>query len=294
MKKQILLFVLLYVFICNGIFAQEDDTVAAWTFPTGVDSVDIYANAGLSVNLNKDISAEDTSAVIRDVYMTNGSGGTGDYAGTAVGWDNGKDAKLWSIKFKAEGYTDLKISSKQRSGGNNPGPRDWKLQCCFSGEDWADISGGTVTCANNWTIGVVEELPLPPEFDDPGSSSIYIRWIMTSDTSINGGLVDSLGVSKIDDVIITGISSADVEDIVYSSNLNIYPNPAQNNINIESVKQIESVVLYNMQGKKIKQIEKPDNNNLSIDVSNMAPGIYLIHATLSDQRLPYIRKFIVE
>ncbi|MCF8296727.1 MAG: T9SS type A sorting domain-containing protein [Saprospiraceae bacterium] len=294
MKKQLLI-IITFCALSIGANAQND-TIAAWNFSTGIDTVDIYPNVGLSSNLGRYISAEDTTewpnTVIRTITMTNGLS-TGDYAATAEGWDNGKDAKLWSIKFKAEDYTNLKISSKQRSGGSKPGPRDWKLQCRFSGDTWVDIPNGVVICANDWTTGVVNSLALPPEFNNPGSQSIYIRWIMTSDTSVTGTIVASDGTSKIDDVVITGTYAAGVEGIIYSSILNAYPNPAYDYINIESSEKVQSITIFTIEGKVVKQIEMPENFT-KIDTEGLKPGIYMIHTMLSDFSLPHINKIIVQ
>ncbi|PLX08872.1 MAG: hypothetical protein C0594_05940, partial [Marinilabiliales bacterium] len=206
MKKG-LLFIFMAIIMANIVYAQRD-TIAGWTFPTGVDTVDIYTNMGIADNEGRYISAEDTTewpnTVQRDVYCTNGVS-SGDYAATAVGWDGGANAKLWSIKFKANGYESLQVSSKQRSGGSNAGPKYWKIQYRLSGEEWADVNAGEINVANDWTTGVISELDLPADLDNPGTTSIYIRWIMVSDSSISQTLVDVNGTSKIDDIIITGV-----------------------------------------------------------------------------------------
>ncbi len=116
----------------------------------------------------------------------------------------------------------MKISSKQRSGGNNPGPRDWKIQSSFNEIDWYDIDGGTVLCGNDWSSGNVDTLSFPAMFNDPGSSMIYVRWIMTSDTSLSGETVAETGVSKIDDIVISGVSSAGINHNLYSTHINIF------------------------------------------------------------------------
>ncbi|MBI9036815.1 MAG: T9SS type A sorting domain-containing protein [Bacteroidales bacterium] len=293
MNKHLL--IIFCALLSTGLYAQND-TITAYTFPTGVDTTDIYPNAGLSSNSGRYISAEDTVAwpntVLRHISMTEGVGGLGDYAGTVDGWENGANAKLWSIKFKAEGYTNLRISSKQFSDETNPGPRDWKLQCRFSGEDWVDIQGGTVICSNNWTSGVVNELPLPAEFNNPGSSSMYIRWIMISDISTSGEPVLTDGISKIDDVILLGTSNSGVDDILYSNNLKIYPNPAHDFVNIESTNEIQSISIHNMQGKLVKQINKVDDYT-KIYTDDLAPGNYMIRTKLIGFDSIHISKLIV-
>jgi len=296
MKKNLLFIIFCCAVFSTALYAQND-TITAYTFPTGVDTTDIYPNAGLASNANRYISAEDTlswpNTNIRQITMTEGVGGSGDYAGTVDGWEEGANAKLWSIKFKAEGYTNLRISSKQSSDENKPGPRNWKLQCRFSKEEWFDIPNATLVCANDWTTGVVNELPLPPEFNNPGSSSMYIRWIMTSNISTSGEDILTDGISKIDDVVVIGTSNSGVEEILYSNILKIYPNPAPKFINIESTKEIQSISIYNISGILVKQLDNV-SDFATISTDDLTPGNYLVRTKFSGLNSVYVSKLIIK
>jgi len=293
MKKHLQLLTGLCIITASGLFAQRD-TIAAWTFPTGEDTVDIYPNAGLSSNSKFAISAADTTAYPNTVYREFiKSTGVTDYSFSAKGWQNGENAKLWSIEFKAEGFTNLKISSKHRSGKQFPGPRDWKLQCRFGDEDWIDIPDGSFNVVNDWTTGVIDEIPLPEAFNDPGASSICIRWIMTSNTNSNGGKVLETGVSKIDDVVVTGTTITNRRTIIYNSNLRIYPNPARDYIHIESADDISEIMIHNLQGGILKHITDP-GNPISIDIRDLTSGLHLVHSKMSDKSYTQVTKLIVE
>lgn len=63
--------------------------------------------------------------------------------------------------------------------------------------------------------------------------------------------------------------------------VNIYPNPATSNINIKASSAITQLEMYNILGKKVLS-KKNDTQNLSIDVSNFAKGMYLIKAKTDD------------
>jgi len=69
---------------------------------------------------------------------------------------------------------------------------------------------------------------------------------------------------------------------VESVNFNIYPNPAQNNINITSDNLIEDIVIYNLLGEKVfqKSIETTDTNLL---IDSLQAGIYFLQASFSNQ-----------
>lgn len=132
-----------------------------------------------------------------------GSGGTGTNAPIVRTWADGADANYYRVSLNAEGITDLKVSSKQR--GSNTGPRDFKLQYSTSGRMplvWTDVPGGAITVADNFTTGVLSDLDLPDECDE--SSVLYLRWLMTSNTSVSGAVVSDAGTNRIDDIVITG------------------------------------------------------------------------------------------
>ena len=61
------------------------------------------------------------------------------------------------------------------------------------------------------------------------------------------------------------------------NDIKIYPNPFNNKVNITSDKDIEKLIVYDMNGKIVRQLQLNDNNNLiDLDLSGMSSGIYLI------------------
>ena len=67
---------------------------------------------------------------------------------------------------------------------------------------WTDVSGGTVTVADDFTSGVLSSLALPSACE--GQTFVFLRWIMTSNTNTGGGAVAAGGSSRMDDLIIAG------------------------------------------------------------------------------------------
>ena len=174
MNKSIF-FVLLFLPVFMQVQAQEE--IVKWTFPNN-SLGDTVQNGTNALNLISTIRVEGTSAI----SMKNGAT---NYAAQATGWENGMDSKNWNIRFKTTGYDHVQISSKQQAGGTNGGPKDFKLQFKIgSTGTWADVSGGSVTLANDWTIGVIDTLNLPTECQNQ-SNLVYIRWIMTSNNDIS-------------------------------------------------------------------------------------------------------------
>lgn len=128
----------------------------------------------------------------------------GGNAPSGYTWDGGMDTAYWRIRVpNVFGLENLRISSKQRS--SSTGPRDFKLQYSISGRlplVWVDVPGGTITVGDNFTDGVLTDFDLPDECDN--RYVLYLRWIMTSETSVDGGSVDSAGISLIDDIVLEG------------------------------------------------------------------------------------------
>ncbi len=265
------------------------DTITGWDFSDNTD-IEFNANLGLPSNHGYDIRAEDTTGTTRTLTYTNGAT---NYAATATEWDNGADNKFWSVKFKADGYTNMKVYSKQTADGTNAGPKYWKIQARKSGEDWLDVAGGNVTVANDWTTGVVDGLDLPAALDLPGTTSLFVRWIMTSNESVSGSDVFSSGIAKIDDIIITGVNTAGVETILFENNIVVYPNPCSDYVIIDSMEDLDIVNVFDMMGRLMVS-KKAKGLTEQIDVSHLASGLYIFTVQMKNESRVVTRKIIVE
>lgn len=69
----------------------------------------------------------------------------------------------------------------------------------------------------------------------------------------------------------------------------LYPNPAQNQVNIKTVKAINKIQVFSIIGQEMPVIR----NGESIDISNLKKGIYSMHVVFKDG-LSYNQKLIVE
>ncbi len=61
----------------------------------------------------------------------------------------------------------------------------------------------------------------------------------------------------------------------------MYPNPASSRLTISAPKTINSAAIYNILGKQVMSIEI-NKNSESIDVSNLATGMYLIKYSIDN------------
>lgn len=245
--KNLLSFFVAVALSCATAFAQQD-TLEAWLFPDG--SNDSLVDVAVSLNASRFISCEYGTAgpaLVID-YTTNGAQASPDKSAKVVGLQNGADSAFWLIKFKSTGYQNLKLSSKQSSGGNNPGPKEFKVQYKLPGTTtWVDLPNGTVTCANDWTTGVLNNVDLPAACENQ-SSNVSLRWLQTTNLDINDSPVLATGISKIDEIVITGeLISGINESSLYG--LNIYPNPNSGDFSIETNGNVSRIKIYNLLGQ---------------------------------------------
>jgi hypothetical protein len=286
----------LYLFLTLALISgalNAQDTLTGWTFPvnSGLDSLN--ANLGTIQNKGYDlrfqwVTPNDTT--INSVFFTDGST---SYAAATTGWDNGANDKYWSIKFKAPGYENIKVSSAQKSvySTYDAGPGDFKLQYKISGDEYADIPGGTIHVINDWTTGKVENLPVP--VSNQGSSSVYLRWLSTTNNNFFGDPLTANGINMIDDILVTGTAPSGSEDILFTNRVNIYPVPNKGVFTVESTIPLSSVMVTDLSGKTIYS-SRDKGIHLNINLGNVSKGTYLLKVNFIDSEKPYTVKILID
>ena len=199
----ILIAVLFLIFYATGIVSAEQALIVGFDFEdaakrNATDPTDFFYTADEGIPENKDVSEIRLYGASFTAFVV-GSGGSGTNAPNSNNWPSGDDY-YWYISFSTNNYRDLTLSSKQR--GSNTGPRDFKVQWSLDGSDWEDVAGSEIMVANNFTSGVIEDVSLPIEMEN--QDTVYLRWIKTSNTSVNGGTVGSAGTNRIDDIRVDG------------------------------------------------------------------------------------------
>lgn len=259
-KYYVLVFVLLLLVFQMSAFAQ--DTIVQWTFPTE----SALADGGIiASNLDREI---ETAGGTSDIQFKNGASSK---AAQATQWNDGADQKKWRVDFETSGYQNLLLSSKISSGGQNPGPRDFKVQYRVGDGEWTDVPGSEFHVANNWSTGSLVNMSIPNICDD--QPLIKLRWIMTSDTASDGNIVAQNGISKIDDIYITGDIINGNEEISIEPIISVYPNPAVDWLIIET-KEKSKINICNLQGQILISDESKGVNKL--DVHMYKPGLYIV------------------
>jgi photosystem II stability/assembly factor-like uncharacterized protein len=86
-------------------------------------------------------------------------------------------------------------------------------------------------------------------------------------------------------------SSLDIPELEKSSNLiSLFPSPAQDILNIQTQEVIKDISVYSVLGKKVAVSIISKN---SVDVSNLAQGIYLVKITTEEEKT-FSSKFIIK
>ncbi len=169
----------------------DETTVVGWNF-NGDTPV---ATSGLAVNAAEAITSTASGSL---GYINSTSG---NRAISLNGWDAGAGSKYWQVSFNASGMANMRVSSVQRS--SNTGPKDFKLQYRIGAAGaWTDVPGGDVTVANNYSTGVLQEIPLPAACND--QAEVSLRWIMTSNVAVNESPVAGGGTSAMDSILVFG------------------------------------------------------------------------------------------
>lgn len=267
MKK---IFTLITALIVMCVITQAQVLIVKWTFPTG-NPTDSIADGGISVNLDKAIHTEGGTSEID--FTKNGAT---TKSAQATGWDNGSMLKCWVVQVNTQGYENLKLSSKMQSGGNNPGPRDYAVQCRI-GETgaWIDVAGTNIVVANDWTTGVLDSISLPATCYN--QESLYLRWIMTSDTNSAGGIVASGGINKIDDIYVTGkLGNTGMKENLPLKIFSVSPNPSNGNFSVESRENIESVSVFNSAGKCVYNDTFQNSKSVRLRLESSQHGMYFL------------------
>ncbi|HEX7410749.1 MAG TPA: T9SS type A sorting domain-containing protein [Bacteroidales bacterium] len=269
-----------------SLFSNAQTVIVQWTFPSGT-SADSIAGVGIAANSAQVLKAIGTSAIdfSKNGFTTK--------AAQATGWDNGSGSKYWQVSFSTKGFTGLILSSRQQTGGNNPGPRDFIIQYRLGNSGtWNEIPDGTIVTANDWTTAYVNNLSLPAECDE--QDLVFVRWLMNSNisTSVTGDLVTATGISKIDEILITADINTAIEGPNPNSGISLFPNPVNNNmLTIQSDQQYLVVTVFDLQGKIVKTITA-NNGQVQIETSLLHKGMYIAHILTTSGTVQ--KKFIIE
>jgi hypothetical protein len=95
---------------------------------------------------------------------------------------------------------------------------------------------------------------------------------------ILSGNPPAAGIVFVDNVYFSSVALSTTSFNV--AEVKMYPNPATDIVTISAVNVIDSVSIYSVLGQEIKQVQ-PNTNAVSVDVSDLQAGIYVVKVTSS-------------
>jgi len=173
--------------------APAQTTLVSWNF-SGSSST---ATGGLAANAARTV--------------TNNAAGTTSFPGTDNGtcpapyilnsnWTGGSGSKYWQFSFASTGYSTISITFDSR--GSNTGPKDFKLEISTTsaGSGYADVPSASYAINADNACHSYGGFSLPSSADN--KANVYIRLIMTSNVSVDGGTLATGGTSGLDNVVV--------------------------------------------------------------------------------------------
>ena len=124
-----------------------------------------------------------------------------------------------------------------------------------------------VTVKNLQLTGTEQGLTGYWPFNDCDGSSHFNAFTHLRDSLVNG-----TSCVTADYVVPTGISNLETA----TAQLNVYPVPANDILNVVSADGISSIEIYDMLGRTIYQAEAENKNMVSINVKDFAKSVYLL------------------
>ena len=122
----------------------------------------------------------------------------------------------------------------------------------------------------------------------PATTTFEVLW---SDDQFGGNNMVKAGTGDdaLGNIDTTNVCpTASVKDISFY-NIDVYPNPASNVINVRSEFTIDNLSVLDLTGRTVKQ-QISNNKEFSLDVSELAKGIYLVKLTSGEKEA--VTKFI--
>jgi hypothetical protein len=133
---------------------------------------------------------------------------------------------------------------------------------------------------------------ITPDFQHTGTWYEFFTGNELSVTDLNANLLLNAGEYRLySDVKLPAFKTlaTKVSGNLINPELRIYPNPAYDNLTIESKERIRTVEIYSMEGKLVHQ-SIPDTNNFNLQLNEMKSGIYILRIQTVSQL--YIEKVV--
>lgn len=238
-------------------------------------------NAEIQFNIQEEV-------VSKDAVPNNGN------------WDNYGDLHAKNAVFLEKGTQTIKI----RASGSNTW--QWNMESFVLTGEFEDVSvteikveKTSIVIAKN-TAHVIDYNLVPVN-----TTGVNIQWISldTNIATVDNGIITGVNPGKttvkatiLNSTIETSIhvevldsSKVTAVNNEFNTSLNVWPNPAVKEINIETgVTGVYNIVLYDLMGEIVFSANTYVQKNFKVNIGNLAEGIYLLGIS-NNARNTYIR-----
>ncbi|MDA0973465.1 MAG: T9SS type A sorting domain-containing protein, partial [Bacteroidetes bacterium] len=98
---------------------------------------------------------------------------------------------------------------------------------------------------------------------------------------INFYSIDGTNNYYLDDVVVDGDPAVGLTEFV-EGNFRIYPNPTGGLFTVEGQENIEAVVVRNVLGATVAQLQSNFSNRVELDLTGLNNGLYFVEITVND------------
>ena len=114
----------------------------------------------------------------------------------------------------------------------------------------------------------------------------------SNEASGSGGAVLETGKSKIDNIFVRGEMINRINNLALENQINVYPNPSDGLINLETVYNIEKIQVLSVLGKVEKNI-KFNACNENIDLMDLPGGHYFLRIKIAGEPKIALKKITI-
>ncbi|MEM7087249.1 MAG: spondin domain-containing protein [Bacteroidota bacterium] len=114
---------------------------------------------------------------------------------------------------------------------------------------------------------------------DPQEPISSLQGVAPFSNEIIGTLTISL------EEVILGVEDATTNETA------LIPNPANDKVTVSNTTQIEMITIYNVLGKRVKQLTNVNSNSTEIDLSDLSSGVYLVKV-LNDTNIEGVKRLV--
>ena len=253
------------------IISNADDGIEIFGGNVNVNNILVYNSTDDAIDLDQAYSGTITNAFVimgeigDNVFEIDGTESTSNPVVTGSYTINGVTAIGNANAAQSDTYGHWKAAAT--GANNNIVFKGFKSGNKIEGIDATTFANGTLTFSNLDFI-----------------TTNTLATISTSLTSTHAEILSAQapGTGSTEEHFYTwtayftsGKGTLSVEDNIIKTEFSVYPNPFSNNLNISGQIKVEALKLYNITGQLVKQ----NKNSNSINVSELAKGVYMLEVT---------------